>query len=563
MASILVGPLLRYVDSTSATVWVEVDRPCTVEILGRRVPTFAVAGHHFALVVLERLEPGVRYPLVLRLDGAVAWPAAGTPGAVLVTPAGELPLRFVVGSCRVGGAVVADDAGADGERIARLETDALAELGRRAQADPATAPALLILAGDQMYADLPSPATLEFLRSRRPVEGLHAAEVIDFEEYAFAYREAWTADPAVQWLLATVPTVMIFDDHDVHDGWNSSQAWVDGMRAEPEWAERIVAAFASYWVYQHLGNLSPADLRRDPLTAAALAGDDISGPLFDLAQRSAGLVEGERPCWHFLRDVGGVRLVVVDARSDRVLTEGARSMLSPAGWSWLDERLTGGCEHLVVVSSVPVVLPHMVQWLEAWADRTSAGAWGGPGRVLAELARDRLGLEHWPAYGDSAGRLLDMLADVAAGRRGTPPSSVVVVSGEVHYGYLAAIDVPGEVPVVQLVSSPLRNPSSRPLRVLHRFSTTRPAALLAATVARLAAVPRPRHRWRLTAGPWFRNLAVTLEFGRRDTQVTVERTLPPSLGQGLEVVHDVPLASGAAAYSSRSRWLRNSSTNTR
>ena len=33
---LLLGPLLRHVDPVSATVWVETDRACTVEVLGRQ-----------------------------------------------------------------------------------------------------------------------------------------------------------------------------------------------------------------------------------------------------------------------------------------------------------------------------------------------------------------------------------------------------------------------------------------------------------------------------------------------------------------------------------------------
>jgi hypothetical protein len=47
------------------------------------------------------------------------------------------------------------------------------------------------------------------------------------------------------------------DDHDVHDDWNTSWAWVREMRTVPWWHERILGAYMSYWIYQHLGNLSP------------------------------------------------------------------------------------------------------------------------------------------------------------------------------------------------------------------------------------------------------------------------------------------------------------------
>ena len=50
---------------------------------------------------------------------------------------------------------------------------------------------------------------------------------------------------------------MIFDDHDIRDDWNASLDWKRKMEATSWWHGRIVAGLASYWVYQHLGNLSP------------------------------------------------------------------------------------------------------------------------------------------------------------------------------------------------------------------------------------------------------------------------------------------------------------------
>jgi hypothetical protein len=90
--------------------------------------------------------------------------------------------------------------------------------------------------------------------------------VADFEEYTRLYWETW-GDPVLRWLLSTVPTAMIFDDHDISDDWNTSAAWVEHMRAMPWWDERIVSGLASYWLYQHLGNLSPDDLDDDPVWA--------------------------------------------------------------------------------------------------------------------------------------------------------------------------------------------------------------------------------------------------------------------------------------------------------
>src|SRR6185437_4298652 len=82
---LVLGPLLRYVGETEATIWVETERACEVGILGRQVRTFEVAGHHYAL------------------DGAVRWPEPDSefPPRVLRTPDPGRPLRLVFGSCRI------------------------------------------------------------------------------------------------------------------------------------------------------------------------------------------------------------------------------------------------------------------------------------------------------------------------------------------------------------------------------------------------------------------------------------------------------------------------------
>ena len=71
MARLVLGPMLRYVDSTSAVVWVETDATCQVEVLGVSCPTFALHGHHYGLV---ELTPGSVLPYPVNLDGEQAWP---------------------------------------------------------------------------------------------------------------------------------------------------------------------------------------------------------------------------------------------------------------------------------------------------------------------------------------------------------------------------------------------------------------------------------------------------------------------------------------------------------
>ena len=82
------GPLLRYVDETRATIWVETASPCTVEVLGHTAQTWSVHGHHYALVRIEGLEPDSATPYEVRLDGSLVWPLAESPygPSVIRTP---------------------------------------------------------------------------------------------------------------------------------------------------------------------------------------------------------------------------------------------------------------------------------------------------------------------------------------------------------------------------------------------------------------------------------------------------------------------------------------------
>ena len=79
MSELVLGPLLRYVGEREATIWVETDCACEVEVLAARTPTFEVDGHHYALVRVEGLEPGTSTPYEVHVDGECRWPPAHSP----------------------------------------------------------------------------------------------------------------------------------------------------------------------------------------------------------------------------------------------------------------------------------------------------------------------------------------------------------------------------------------------------------------------------------------------------------------------------------------------------
>src|SRR6266540_2838310 len=253
MASLMLGPVLRHVTRETATVWVETDRACTVEVLGHREPTFCVAGHHYALVCVRGLQPDTSTPYEVLLDGEPVWPAPDSafPPSRIRTYHPARPVRISFGSCRYAteAASGADEGGYGG--------DALDALARALRGRPeAQWPDLLMMLGDQVYADETTEATQARIAARRGLAKPPHGQVADFEEYTWLYHESWS-DPEVRWLLSTVPSAMIFDDHDVHDDWNTSRSWRQDIQATSWWAERITGGLMSYWIYQHLGNLAP------------------------------------------------------------------------------------------------------------------------------------------------------------------------------------------------------------------------------------------------------------------------------------------------------------------
>ncbi|UGS35472.1 hypothetical protein DSM104329_01860 [Capillimicrobium parvum] len=543
LAELTLGPMLRHVGPTEATVWVETDTACEVEVLGHEARTFTVEGHHFAIVCLTGLEPGTTTPYEVALDGERRWPAGESrfPPSVIRTPAEDDPLELAFGSCRVCVPHVEPFSLRKDDDASGREVDALRALAlRMVDLPPAEWPHALVLLGDQVYADEVSPQARALIRRRRDSDQPPGEEVADFEEYTYLYRESW-GEPTMRWLLSTVPSAMVWDDHDVHDDWNTSRPWVETMRAKPWWGPRIEGAVMSYWCYQHLGNLAPEDLGADEVYDAVCAADDGGTILREFARRADRESDGAR--WSFRRDFGRVRLVMIDSRAGRVLDPGRRSMVDEDEWRWIEETATGGCDHLVLGTSLPWLLASGMHELEAWNEAVCDGAWGRRAARVGEKIRQALDLEHWAAFQSSFRRMCRLADDVAWGRRGAAPATIVALSGDVHHAYLSELHVGDGATsrVYQAVCSPFRNPLDERERRMIRFGWSRPAQWLGRALSRSAGVEAAPFAWSpVHDAPWFDNQVATLRFEGRQAHFRLERTRP---GQaGLECVFEHALA---------------------
>jgi hypothetical protein len=537
MAELILGPVLRYVGETEAVVWVETDAACRAEVRCEgpdgqeakgRDRTFCVSGHHYALVVVDGLEPGQSYEYEVALDGERHWPvhAAEFPPSVIRTLAGSGPVRIAFGSCRVAlphhpPYTLSKDEHDDGREFDALYTLAHELWGRPRD----TWPDVLLMLGDQVYVDEGSPQAREFIRSRRDVSQPPGEEVADYEEYTRLYWESW-GDPVIRWLLSTVSTSMVIDDHDVHDDWNISRAWHEEMRREPWWERREASGLASYWVYQFIGNLSPRALAENQLYQEVRKLDDAGDRLYEFADRERDLADGER--WSYCRDLNGSRLIVIDARSGRVLEEGHRAILDEAEWEWLEEHIEGEWDHLLIGTSDPFLLAPGLHFVEAWGEALVEGVWGSAAAREGERLRRTLDFDHWPAFRRSFDRLCGVLREHGSGGHGRPPASIGFLSGDVHHAYLAEVAFPRSAKVQsavwQGVCSPFRNALDRHERATIRFGNSRAGRIIGQTLARAAGVRQPEIRWRLAEGPFYDNQIATLTVDGREASLKLERT---------------------------------------
>ncbi|MFV5991026.1 alkaline phosphatase D family protein [Streptomyces sp. NPDC056231] len=562
MAGLRLGPLLRYVDwetGSTATVWVEADRPTTAEVrcasgASGSSRTFAIAGHHYALVVVTGLTPDSTTAYEVLLDGRRVWPLedSGFPRSTITTPpasaddTGDRPVRISFGSCRWA-------APPSGEPDT-TGPDALGALAARLAADPgAVRPDVLLLLGDQVYADETSKATRRRLAARRDLDEPPGAEVADYEEYTYLYDESWR-DPEVRWLLSTVPSCMIFDDHDVVDDWNTSAAWLTDVRATPWWHERIVSGLASYWVYQHLGNLSPTALAADPLYAEVRAVPDGTEPLRRFAAEADAEPAGTR--WSYRRAFGRVRLLMVDTRAARVLDEEQRSMLDAEEARWVREEALadpGSYDHLLIGTSLPWLLPPLIHDAEEWDAALCRGERSGPGGRWArfgENLRRRSDLEHWAAFPASFRRLTELIREAGSGP--DAPATVCVLSGDVHHAYIAEpswpADAPGAAPgarILQLTCSPVHNSVPGVLKAGFRFGWSRAGRWLGRALARHGRTGPSPIQWQKTGGPWFGNQLMTLTLRGRKAALILVHAKGNGAGAQLETVLDQELTTDA------------------
>jgi len=276
---------------------------------------------------------------------------------------------------------------------------------------------ILLQGGDQLYADTiwrdcPSLAAWRRRRSpsrlAKPFTTAMAEEAMNY--YVDRYITLWS-QPEIAPVLARVPSVMMWDDHDIFDGWGSL---TEGEQHAPVMRGIAMVARRAFSLFQ-------------------LASAPESLPECVWGAEHGSFAQGFR--------LGNIGLFAPDLRSDRT----PERVLSDRTWEALPEWLERfqGCRHLLLVSSVPLLFADTA-WVERWARRLP-----GTRGALDDLRDQWRSVAHTEEWR----RLLELLTGFAL-RSGC---RITALSGEVHFGARAVLHG-GGVEMWQLISSGVVHP---------------------------------------------------------------------------------------------------------
>lgn len=327
---------------------------------------------------------------------------------------------------------------------------------------------LLCMGGDQIYLDsmwfeLPELANwVSLSRDEQLKFQVNAGLRSKIRNHVFGlYQQRWAA-PAnrraapvglgASVAFAHIPTVMMWDDHDIFDGWGS---YSKEMQACSMFRTLFEAAREAFWVWQlqhRLCDLPALDSSFSEPQAEPLLGpiawrerlqqDALALPLLD-----------QQPGFSYAHRLAGVELLVPDLRSERSRTQ----ILGESSWTALTSRLnqvdrTLRPRHLLVLSSVPVLHPKL-ETTETLLDH-----FGGE-NVINSNADDLN--DHWShdRHQGERKRLIRNLMDYSQNQG----IRVSFVSGDVHVAAWATVEPthggPTECRLHQLTSSAVVHPA--------------------------------------------------------------------------------------------------------
>lgn len=285
---------------------------------------------------------------------------------------------------------------------------------------------LLMMGGDQLYADeiwsaVPELQKWSVLDKSEKTERIFNVTMRDQVDrfYEKLYCQRWD-NPAMSLMMASIPTVMMWDDHDIFDGWGSY----------------------------------PKEMQQCPIYQGIY---EIARQYFELFQirsrQNQSLLDNQANHYAFGFQFRDYHILALDNRAERTIEQ----VMSGNQWQvvndYLDKKANNG--DLLVMSAVPVVYRDF-SFTEASFDTTP---WE------EELTDDLK--DHWRSkehQGERA-RLIMRLLQNAEKRfnKNSHHQKTVILSGDVHLGCLGVVNDSRKhdrpLKIHQVVSSGILHPS--------------------------------------------------------------------------------------------------------
>ena len=245
-------------------------------------------------------------------------------------------------------------------------------------------------------------------------------------------------------LMAHMPSLMIFDDHDITDDWNLTADWEQTAYGHP-FSRRIIGnALLAYLLCQAWGN-DPDQLREPLNTLGELLVAAADGGWLEAEQQDACIGQVLYcQCWGY--EVAGTpHMLVLDTRTRR-WRNGSRPG-HPSGlmdWEALSEmqQMLLDKPAVVIVSAAPMFGVKLIEGIQKLF--TLAGK-----PLLVDA-------ENWMAHRGAASVMLNIF------RHSRTPGNFVVLSGDVHYSFAYDVTIRDQVSgrrphIWQITSSGLKN----------------------------------------------------------------------------------------------------------
>ena len=228
--------------------------------------------------------------------------------------------------------------------------------------------------------------------------------------------------PGVARLMAQLPTLMIFDDHDVTDDWNLTAAWEEAAYGHP-FSRRIIGnSLIAYLLCQAWGNAP--DRLVEPLAQLGQWLEKTSDGFLPLLAQDT-LIGYLLRCenWGYTLP-SSPKLIVLDTRTRRWRSE--RNRHHPSGlMDW--EALSELQQELLDEPSVVIVSPSPMFGVKLIEGIQKVFTWlGKPLLVDAE---------NWMAHRGAANVMLNIF------RHTRTPANYVVLSGDVHYSFVYRVRI--------------------------------------------------------------------------------------------------------------------------